>query len=381
MNGSQYDTIVVGVGAMGSAACYALAQRGKRVLGIDRFGIPNSMGSSHGYTRIIRLAYYEHPSYVVLLRRAYELWRDLQTAAGEQLLHRTGSIDAGLPDSWVFKGSLESCLLHDLPHEVLDARELHARFPGYVLPAGTLALLQPDGGFLAPDRCIVAHVRGAQALGAEIHGREQVLEWKAGGGRVRVRTNRATYEAESLVLSVGAWTGDLVVELAGKAVPERQVLAWFQPLRPEYFQPETFPVFNLAVEEGRFYGFPVFAVPGFKCGRYGHFGESGPADTMDRSVHDRDERVLRQLATRYFPDSSGPTMNLDTCMFTNTNDGHFVIDLHPSYPQVSIASPCSGHGFKFASVVGEIMADLAHDGTTQHDISMFRLDRLGETAA
>lgn len=381
MSSSRFDTIVVGVGAMGSATCYSLAQRGKRVLGIERFGIPNGMGSSHGYTRIIRLAYYEHPSYVVLLRRAYELWRDLQAAAGEQLLHRTGSIDAGLSDSWVFKGSLESCLLHDLPHEVLDARELHARFPGYVLPPETMVLLQPDGGFLAADRCIVAHVEGALALGAEIHGWEQVLDWEAGAVGVRVRTNQATYEAESLVLSTGAWVGDLVHELAGKAVPERQVLAWFQPIRPEYFQPGTFPVFNLSVEEGRFYGFPVFAVPGFKFGRYGHLGESGPADTIDRKVHDHDERILREFAGRYFPDGSGPTMNFDTCMFTNTNDGHFVIDLHPSHPEVSIASPCSGHGFKFASVVGEIMADLAHDGTTRHDIGMFRLDRLGGAVA
>jgi len=381
VNRSRYQTIVVGVGAMGSATCYALAQRRKRVLGIERFGIPNGMGSSHGYTRIIRLAYYEDPSYVALLRRAYERWRELQAAAGEQLLHITGSIDAGTPDSWVFKGSLESCLLHELPHQVLTARELHTRFPGYALPDEMLALLQPEGGFLAPERCIVAHVTGAQALGAEIHGWEQVLEWEPLGDGVRVQTNRDTYEADSLVLSTGAWIGDLVEELAGKAVPERQVLAWLQPVRPEYFQPSTFPVFNLSVEEGRFYGFPAFTVPGFKLGRYGHLGESGPVDSIDRSVHDRDEQILRQFASRYFPDGCGPTMNLDTCLFTNTEDHRFVIDVHPEYSQVSIASPCSGHGFKFASVVGEIMADLSLDGTTRHDIDMFRLERFDQAAS
>jgi sarcosine oxidase len=272
-------------------------------------------------------------------------------------------------------------LLYDLPHEVLTARELHTRFPGYALPDETLAVLQPDGGFLEPERCIVAHVEGAQALGAEIHGWERTLEWEPVGEGVRVRTDRDSYEAESLVLSAGPWIGDLVADMAGKAVPERQVLAWFQPLRPEYFAPATFPVFNLAVEEGRFYGFPVHGIPGFKCGVYGHLGESGPADAIDREIHERDEQILRHFASRYFPDAAGPTMNLATCIFTNTRDGHFVLDLHPAHPQVSIASPCSGHGFKFASVVGEIMADLATVRTTAHDIGMFSLDRLNTPAA
>ena len=158
--------------------------------------------------------------------------------------------------------------------------------------------------------------------------------------------------------------------------PERQVLAWLQPIRPEYFRPSTFPVFNLLVDEGRFYGFPVFGVPGFKFGKYHHLEEDVDPDSVDREVHERDERLLRSFAERYFPDGCGPTMNLQTCLFTNTEDNHFVIDLHPDYPQVALASPCSGHGFKFASVVGEIMADLAEKGMTRHDIGLFRLDRL-----
>jgi sarcosine oxidase len=373
----RYDVIVLGVGAMGSATAYQLARRGKRVLGLEQFSIPHTMGSSHGYTRIIRLAYYEHPSYVWLLRRAYELWREIQREVGEKLLYITGSIDAGPEDSWVFRGSWESCKLHDLPHEVLTGAELHRRYPGYHLPKEHLALLQPEGGFLTPERCIVSYVMAAQSLGAEIHGHERVLEWEPlREGRVRVRTDRGAYEADRLVVTAGAWNGKLLDVLDSLAVPERQVLAWLQPTRPEYFRPEAFPVFNLLVDEGRFYGFPVHSVPGFKFGKYFHLEESGDADELDREVHGYDERVLREVAALYFPEGCGPTMSLHACMFTNTPDHHFVIDVHPEYEQVVFASPCSGHGFKFASVVGEIMADLAEKGFTRHDIDLFRLERL-----
>jgi sarcosine oxidase len=372
----RYDAIVVGVGAMGSATAYYLARRGKRVLGLERFGIPHSMGSSHGHTRIIRLAYYEHSSYVLLLRRAYELWREIQGLVGEQLLYINGSVDAGPDDSWVFKGSWNSCKLHDLPHEVLTGAELRRRYPGYHLPPEHLALVQPEGGFLAPERCIVSYVMAAQSLGAEIHGHERVLEWTPLEGGVQVRTDRGLYEADKLVITAGAWNGGLLDVLDGIAVPERQVLAWLQPTCPEYFRPDTFPVFNLLVDEGRFYGFPVFGVPGFKFGKYHHLEEVTDPTEMDREAHDHDERLLRIFAERYFPDGCGPTMDLQTCMFTNTEDNHFVIDMHPEYPQVSFASPCSGHGFKFASVIGEIMADLAENGLTRHDIGLFRLDLL-----
>jgi sarcosine oxidase len=374
----RYDTILVGVGAMGSAALYHLARRGQRVLGLERFDVPHDHGSSHGVTRIIRLAYYEHPSYVPLLRRAYELWRELESLAGEQLLYITGSLDAGPPDSDVVQGSLRSCQLHDLPHELLTSVEITRRYPGYRLPAAHVAVLQPEGGFLLPERCIVQHVWAAQALGAEVHAREQVLDWapSPSGEGVRVRTDRGSYEAGRLIVAAGAWTAGLVRRLAGLAVPERQVLAWLQPSVPDRFAPGQFPVFNLLVEEGRYYGFPVFGVPGFKFGRYHHLGERVDPDRVSREPTARDEALLRTFAERYFPDGAGPTMALKTCLFTNSPDEHFIVDQHPQYPQVVVASPCSGHGFKFASVIGEILADLATSGQTGHDIALFRLARL-----
>jgi sarcosine oxidase len=333
------------------------------------------MGSSHGITRIIRLAYYEDPSYVPLLRRAYELWRELQVEAGEQLLHITGSIDAGPVGSEVPEGSLLSCRLHDLPHELLDAEEINRRFPGYQLPKGHVGVLQPDGGFLLPERCVVAHVAGAQALGAEVRAREAVTGWEPKGDGVVVRTERGSYEADRLVLSAGAWLGALAPSLAPLAVPERQVLAWLQPRRPDLFRPERFPVFNLMVAEGRCYGFPAHGIPGFKLGLFHHLHEQVDPDAVGRDPTAEDEQVLRVLADRYFPEGAGPTMALKVCLFTNSPDEHFLVDLHPEHPQVVVASPCSGHGFKFASVMGEILADFATEGRTRHDVSLFRLDR------
>lgn len=373
---NHYHTIVVGVGGMGSATCYQLAQRGRRVLGIERFDIPHDLGSSHGHTRIIRLAYYEDPSYVTLLRRAYELWGDIARRAGQKLLITTGSLDAGPAESWVFKGSLQSCIDHDLPHEVLTGEEMSARWPGYRLPDELMGVYQPDGGFLLPERAIVAFVEAAHALGAEIHGREQVLSWDAAGDGVRVTTDRGEYTADSLVITAGAWAAKQLPFLRGLAVPERQVLAWLQPERPDYFQPDAFPVFNLLVDEGRYYGFPVYGVPGFKFGRYHHFEQPVEPDGYDRQPSPADEAMLRAFASRYFPLGAGPTMALKACMFTNSPDNHFIIDHHPQAPQVSFAAGFSGHGYKFASVIGEIMADLAEHRQTRHDISLFRLQRL-----
>ncbi|MBX3071365.1 MAG: N-methyl-L-tryptophan oxidase [Thermomicrobiales bacterium] len=378
---TQFDVIVVGCGGMGSAAAYHLARRGSRVLALERYNVPHTMGSFHGVNRIIRLAYYEDPSYVPLLRRAYELWRSLQDEAGEQLLYITGSVDASPEEGEVFAGALRSCELHDLEHEVLNAAELAGRFPGYQLPDGHFALLQPEGGYLLSERCVVAHVNGAMNAGAVVHAQEQVLEWTSTPNGVRVTTNRGSYEAEQLVLTAGAWNGALSDELSPLLSPERQVLCWFQPTQPAHFSPDAFPVFNLTVEEGRYYGFPVAGIPGFKVGRYHHFEEMVDPDNFDRDPNDRDEAILRQFTDRYFPAASGPVMSMASCIFTNTPDEHFIIDRSRAHDSVVLVSPCSGHGYKFCSVVGEIVADLVIDGSTRHDTSLFALDRFAGGAA
>jgi sarcosine oxidase len=376
---SEFDVIVVGIGGMGSAAAWQLARRGQRVLGLERFDIPNAMGSSHGVTRIIRLPYYEDARYVPLLMRAYELWREIEAQAREELLVITGSIDAGPEDSELFQGALASAQLHHLRHEILTGAQVSDRFPAYRLPGSHRAVFQPQGGFVVSERAIVAHVRAAQSAGAEIHARERVIGWEPTGKNegVTVVTDNGRYQAARLVLTAGAWMNELAPPLAQVAIPERQVLAWLQPTRPELFEPERFPVFNVSVEEGRYYGLPVYSVPGFKFGRYHHRGEVvATADDLQREADPEDERLLRQFAARYFPDGNGPTMALRVCMFTNTPDEHFIIDQHPQHRQVVLASPCSGHGYKFCSVVGEILADLATgDGSTRHDIDFLRMTR------
>jgi sarcosine oxidase len=243
------------------------------------------------------------------------------------------------------------------------------------LPAEHLALFQPRGGFLLPERCITAHVRGALAAGAEIRARERVLSWEPVGDGVRVVTERGAYEAGRLVLAAGAWMSALVPRFRELAAPERQVLAWFAPLQPALFTPRRFPVFNMLVPEGRFYGFPEHDVPGFKIGLYHHREERVDPDDFNREADADDEAPLRDATARYFPAANGPTMALRTCMFTNTPDEHFILDLLPGYPQVVVASPCSGHGFKFACVIGEILADLVQSGETRHDIAWLRLHR------
>jgi sarcosine oxidase len=371
----HYDVIVAGIGAMGSAACYHLARRGLRVLGLEKHDIPHTMGSSHGTNRIIRLAYYEDPSYVPLLRRAYELWRELESGFGEQLLYITGSIDADDRDGAIFTESLRSCHIHDIEHEVLTSAQLTARFPGYRLPTNHMALYQPDGGFVMSERAIVAHVLGAIEAGAEIRAQEEMLAWELTASGVRVETRRGVVEAERLVISTGAWIGKHVDGFAALAQPERQVLAWLQPLEPALFTPDVFPVFNLNTVEGRYYGFPVYGVPGFKIGRYHHLDEQVDPDAIDRAGRDDDEAVLRDFTATYFPAANGSLMALRTCMFTNTPDEHFIVDTLPDEPRVVVASPCSGHGYKFAAVIGEILADLATTAATRHDISLFRLNR------
>ncbi len=371
-----FDVVVIGVGGMGSAASFHLAQRGLAVLGLEQYDIPNDQGSSHGVNRIFRLAYYEDPSYVPLMIRARELWLELEKRHGSRLVYVTGTVDAGLPGSEVFEGSLESCRLNGLDHEVLDNAALSNRYPGYRLPEEIMSVFQPDGGFLLSEQAIVAHVNGAIASGAQIRGRERVTGWELDGAApVTVHTDRGTYLADQLVVTAGPWVSSLVPMLTELATPERQVLGWFQPLRPELFATNRFPVFNLAAEEGRFYGFPVFGIPGVKIGRYHHLEETTTPDLIDRRVSAADENVLRTAIGRYFPAADGPLMTLKTCMFTNTPDEHFLIDTIPGNSRMHIAAGFSGHGFKFCSVVGEILADLVTSGTTPHDISRFSLSR------
>lgn len=360
---------------MGSAATYHLARRGLSVVGLERHALGHDRGSSHGLSRIIRLAYFEHPSYVPLLRRSFALWRALEEESGERLLHVTGALDVGLPGSRVLEGSLQSCQMHELPHEVLTADDVNRRFPGYHLPAGYKAVFQPDGGFLEPEKCIQSYAASASRLGADIRTGVPVISWSRTVDGVVVRLPDEDIRARRLVICAGAWTPALVPSLAPLLRPERQVVAWFAVRDNDAFAPVRFPVFVMQTPEGYYYGFPQHGVPGFKMGKYHHRSESVDPDTMDRSVTADDEIVLRECVRSFFPAADGEVARASTCIFTNTPDEHFIIDRLPGASEVLVVSACSGHGFKFCSVIGEIVADLVTRGQTAHDISLFRLGR------
>ncbi len=368
------DVVVVGVGGMGSATVSQLARRGYDVVGLERYDIPHAMGSSHGITRIIRRPQYEDPAYVPLVDRALDRWAALEKEHPRQLLHRVGSLDIGPPEVGVYADSKRSCAVHDIPHEDLSSSELNERF-GYELPDTHRAVYQSDGGFLHCEQCIVAHVQDAHAHGGTVRAREAVEEWTASESGVSVRTDRREYAADRMIVTAGAWTSQLLPSFSHLLQPERQVLGWFQPDLPERFCPENFPVFVCEVDDDHYYGFPAYERPGFKLGKFNHRGETGPPVELAREPDREDERLLREFAEEYVPSGAGPTMGLSTCMFTNTPDEDFLLDTHPDYESIVVGAGFSGHGFKFASVIGEILTDLAVEGRTDHPIDPFAIDR------
>jgi len=363
---------------MGSASLYQLARRGLNVLGLEQFTVPHAFGSSHGLTRIIRLAYFESPRYVPLLRRAYRLWVELEQSVGERLLYQTGSIDAGWESSRTVQGSLDACREHELPFELIDAASANRRWPGYELDSGMFALFQPQGGFLTPEACVRAHIKLALEGGATVHEREAVVSWEPTPDGVEVRTARATYRAARLVITAGPWAGSLLPVLQNLAVPERQVVMWTAVDDEAVFSPDRFPVFNLQASRDmsdRYYGYPTHGRPGLKIGKYHHRLERGNPEDLRRETDAADEELLREAIRRFFPRANGPTLATETCLFTNTPDEHFVLDRLPEASHVAIAAGFSGHGFKFCSVVGEIMTDLVTEGRSNFDLTMFGAGR------
>jgi sarcosine oxidase len=373
---TAYDVAVIGLGAMGSAALFHLARRGRRVVGIEQFEPGHDRGSSHGESRAIRLGYFEHPSYVPLARRAYENWRELERLAGEKVLTVTGVLEIGKPGSVIVEGSLAANRLHELEHEVLDTGEIAKRYTQFTLPRDYSAVWQPDGGFLQPELANALHLKLARAAGAEVLVNTPVLGVEPTSGGVRVVLEGRVIEAASAVIAAGPWIAELVPELKPHLTLSRQVLCWFAPREPEAVRLGRLPVFIIDGEDDIAYGFPDFSGSGFKCASHHGSGIWARADEARQDAGPPDEKRMRDFLEAYLPLAAGPLKNMRTCIYTKTPDEDFVIDLSPKEPRIVIASPCSGHGYKFASVIGEVLADLAIDGETQHDISRFAIGRL-----
>jgi sarcosine oxidase len=371
-----YDVAIIGLGIVGSAALAALARRGCRVVGIDRFAPGHARGSSHGTTRVIRLGYFEHPSYVPLLRTAYPLWRELETRSGQLLLTITGILEIGAPESDLVTGTLHSSRLHGLPHEILDARSLMKRYPAFRLRDDFIGVFQPDGGFVRAEPAVTALQELASGSGAELKRKQRVLAIEPHRSGVRVTTACGDVLAGCAIVAAGPWVKSLLPQLRAPIRVTRQVVGWFEPaqhLRAS-FAVERFPVFLLQNPDGVFYGFPGDA-NGVKVAKHHHLNEAVDADHYDHTVSATDEATIRTVLTAHLPAAAGRLLAAQTCLYTMTPDGDFIIDRLPGYPQVIVASPCSGHGFKFAPVIGEILADLAAAGSTHHDIARFSLAR------
>ena len=362
---------------MGSSAAFHLARRGVRVLALEQFELAHDQGSSHGYTRIMRHAYYNAPGYVPLVQRAQTLWRELEGISGEKLFIHTGGLSLGRPDALVVRGALLAAERFGLEHEVLDAAGVQRQFPALRLSDDMIGVHDASAGFLLPERAILAHADAARAGGAEVRTQETVTGWQATPDGVEVHTRRGVYRAERLVLTAGAWMAELLADLNLPLAVTRQVVGWFEADMPALYEPDQLPVWLLQPpgDDEYFYGLPQFGPPGLKLGRMHHLQPAVTPDALKRTADESDEALLRTCLAPYFPGANGRALTLMTCMFTTTPDGHFIIDAHPRHPNVTLVSACSGHGFKFASVIGEIAADLALDGRSQHNVEMFRLGR------
>lgn len=374
----DFDIAVVGLGAMGSATVRALAKAGARVAGFDRLHPPHTLGSTHGHSRIIREAYYEHPLYVPLVRRAYELWEELERESGEQLLQVTGGLMVGPASGSLIRGAEDSARAHGIAHDMLDPAGIVHRFPAFASTPQWVGLFEHRAGMLFPERCVEAMLRGGAAAGAALKFGERVLGWREDGRAVRIQTTHGNYTAGCVVVSAGPWLPELE-QSVGRPLPlviERQLSHWFLPKSPEHpkWKPGSTPIalWQANGDDEIFATFPLHG-PGVKCGMH-HAGSHTSPDSVDRAVSAREDQKAALLLGIVMPGAAASHVESRVCLYTNTPDRHFLIDW-ATPGRVLLVSPCSGHGFKFATAVGEVAAQLALEGRAWIDLAPFSLSR------
>lgn len=370
-----FDVIVIGGGGMGSAAAFELARRGRSVLVLEQFPFVHDRGSSHGHTRIIRRAYYEHPDYVPLVQRAFERWYDLEQRSGRHLLTECKCLNIGPADGEVVSGVLASAKEHNLSVDRLNPAELRQRFPQFRFDDGYVGVLERDAGFLYVEECVRTQLEQARLLGACLKSEEPVNSWQSDGRTATVMTSKGTYRAGSLVIAAGPWAGAMLAQLGASLTVMRQTMLWFQSAEIGQFRRDVFPIFLADVLEGPFYGLPAIDGRGVKVARHYGAEESLTPDAIDRAVLPIDETPVRSFLAEHVPAAISSLRFAQTCIYTLTPDRHFLIDRHPDFPNVAFAAGFSGHGFKFASVVGEILADLTEYGHTSWPINLFQCAR------
>ncbi len=381
MSARNFDVIVIGVGGMGSAAACELASRGRRVLALEQFALGHDRGSSHGHTRIIRKAYYEHPDYVPLVCRAFERWYDLEQRQGIHLLTECPCLSIGRSDSPTIAGVLASAEQHRLPVETLTSSELRYRYPAFCFDDDYVGVLERSAGFLYVEDCVQAHACEAVRMGATILDHEPVVSWHANEREVSVQTTAERYTAARLIVTAGPWAGQMLARHGACLRVVRQVAQWFGTCEDAAFRRDVFPLYLADTLHGQFYGFPALNANGAKVAQHYGAPEVTAPSEIDRAIKPQDEETVRVFLRKHLPGIDGPRHRASVCLYTLTPDRHFIIDLHPELANVVLAAGFSGHGFKFASVVGEILADLADKGSTALPIEMFRAGRFSTPLA
>ncbi len=377
------DTIVIGVGSMGAAACYYLARKGHGVLGLEQFDVVHERGSHAGQSRIIRKAYFEHPAYVPLLERAYRNWASFEAESGTALYHETGIVYLGEKDHATMRGVRHSAEQHRIALTPLTREEAAREFPAFTIPDAFEILFEPSAGFITPERAIHAYRDAARRLGADIRTHERVTRWKPSRGKIEVETDKDVYTSDRLIITAGSWTSSLIPSLREKLSVTRQTLVWVNPKTPDAFALGNFPCWFVEdPRAGMFYGFPIlpfenFGGPiGLKLASHRRGTPIDP-DHSDRSVPATDERKILDFITRYIPDAEGEVVTSKSCLYTYSPDEHFIIDHVPGTDKrVVVACGFSGHGFKFVPAIGELLADMAIQGRAELPIGFLGLDRV-----
>ncbi len=372
---ARYDCIVLGLGGFGSAALYHAAARGLSVLGLEQFSIGHDRGSSHGETRIIRKAYFEHPDYVPLLLRAYELWRDLEGAEELSLMHLCGLMLAGPPDGETIAGARLSARLHDLVLEDVTPAEFAGRFSGFRIPANFDVVFEPEAGYLEVENCVRAHVDAALRTGATVAADEAVLDWSSVGNTFRVRTSRGEYESAALILTAGAWTSAVLASLALPLEVVRKPQFWFAVRSRAYAENRSTPAFYYELPYGLFYGFPSRDGATLKAAEHSGGDRVSDPGQLDRTVRQRDWESLGRFLRECLPEVDPNPRRSSVCLYTLSPDRHFIVDRHPQLQHVAFGAGFSGHGFKFTPVIGEALVDLAIDGHTKYPIEFLSANR------
>jgi sarcosine oxidase len=371
-----YDVIVLGAGGVGSAAMYQLARRGAKVVGIDQFPAGHDRGSSHGQTRVIRQAYFEHPDYVPLLLRGYELWRELEQAAGVDLLHQIGLLQVGPPAGMVVAGVLEAARLHGLKVESLTADEISHRFPGFGAPDGSVGVFEPAAGYLKVEQCVLAHLAAAKRHGADLRLGVTAQSWQPDGDGIRVATDQGDFSAAKLIIAAGPWAPRLLADLGISLQVRRKHLYWFPTADADYYESNGCPTYLYELPHGVYYGFPQVDELGIKVAE--HTGGEVIADPANdpRSLDPADLARVEAFLAQYLPGVGRPIERRSVCFYTMSPDEHFLVDRHCHHRNVLFAAGLSGHGFKFTSVLGEALAHLAIDGATSLPLDFLSLGRL-----